>query len=406
MSSIISEDLKASGVASVICVLKDAERKPPARSAVKGIRSFFVSSEMSQTGALALAAADAGAATQAAPKLVHYENLGVAYGTVTREGLKALRADDQVAAVKGAPQLSLIRPTRAAAARLTRNVTWGIEALRIPELWKEGLTGRGVLIGHLDTGIDGKHPALRAAIEDFEQFDDFARPVTPKPKPFDSGDHGTHTAATIAGRKVGGRSVGVAPGAKLASAMVIEGGDAVGRVLGGMDWAVGKGVRVLSMSLGFRGFFDDFVPIVQILRSRNVLPVFAVGNEGPGTSRSPGNYAEPVSVGASDQGGLVADFSSSQRFKRRGDPLVPDLVGPGTGIISAKPGGGFQEMDGTSMATPHLAGLAALLTEAKPDAPPEAIERAIYSSCTLGPGMSPTRANRGFPDGVKALAAL
>ena len=103
-------------------------------------------------------------------------------------------------------------------------------------------------------------------------------------------------------------------------------------------------------------------------RAQGILPLFAVGNEGPGTSRSPGNYVEALSVGATDRDDDVALFSSSQRFDRQSDLIVPDLVAPGVSVISARPGGGSQSMDGTSMATPHTAGLAALLLEAKPDA--------------------------------------
>ena len=169
----------------------------------------------------------------------------------------------------------------------------------------------------------------------------------------------------------------------------------IARVLGGMNWAVGKGIRILSMSLGLRGFRDDFEVVTQILRDRNVLPVFAIGNEGAGSSRSPGNYPEALSVGAHDRQGLIADFSSSQRFGRSDDPLVPDLVAPGVDIISARPGGGFQSMDGTSMATPHVAGLAALLLQAMPNATPDQIEEAIFASCERGPGLPEELANRG-----------
>src|SRR6185295_3404953 len=102
------------------------------------------------------------------------------------------------------------------------------------------------------------------------------------------------------------------------------------------------------------------------------------------------------SVGAINKDRIIAPFSSSQRFARKVDAIVPDIVAPGVDIISAKPGGGFQSMDGTSMATPHVAGLAALLFEAKPGATIDEVEKAIYSSCTLG-SISPERGNRGFP---------
>jgi len=172
-----------------------------------------------------------------------------------------------------------------------------------------------------------------------------------------------------------------------------------------MDWAISQNVRVLSMSLGLRGFVDDFLAITQIIRSKNILPVFAVGNEGVFTSRSPGNYSEALSVGAHDRNGMIADFSSSQRFLRPADPLVPDIVGPGVDVISARPGGGFQSMSGTSMATPHIAGLAALLFEAKPSATAADVEKAIFNSSKLGT-IPKSRGNRGMPDGVVALSIL
>ncbi len=137
-----------------------------------------------------------------------------------------------------------------------------------------------------------------------------------------------------------------------------------------------------------------------------MLPVFAVGNEYAGSSRSPGNYSEALSVGAFDKKGRVADFSSSQRFDRTVDPIVPDLVAPGVDIVSAKPGGGYQSMDGTSMATPHVAGLAALLLEAKPKATVKKLEAAIFASCARPKGMPPERGGLGIPYGPDALEAL
>jgi subtilisin family serine protease len=103
---------------------------------------------------------------------------------------------------------------------------------------------------------------------------------------------------------------------------------------------------------------------------------------------------------------MVADFSSSQRFVRPVDPLVPDLVAPGVEVLSCIPGGDFAEMDGTSMATPHVAGLAALLLQAKPDATIAQLETAILDSCQRPPTMPEARVNRGVPDAVRALALL
>jgi subtilisin len=402
MPGTIQDQLKAFGVARVIVVLRAGGAAAAADASA--VKKHFTTSEFSPATQLAASIPRA----KTPPPIVEYPNLGVALGTVDRAGLQKLRADKKhVAAVVAAPQLSIIRPTRVAAAKLTKELTWGIDRLGVSKLWDQGYVGQGVLIGHCDTGVDGSHAALKEAIEDYAVFDDLGRQVkAPPAPPEDTDEHGTHTAGTIAGRPVGGRHIGVAPGARLASATVIEGGDVAARVLGGLDWCISLGVRVVSMSLGIRGVGEEWHPITQILRAKNILPVFAVGNEGPGTSRYPGNYPEALSIGAVDSDLAVADFSSSQRFARQSDPLVPDLVGPGVGVISAKPGGGYQEMDGTSMATPHIAGLAAVLFQARPKATANEVETAILKSCKLASTMSADRAGHGFPSADLALAAL
>ncbi len=349
---------------------------------------------------------DAAAAVETeVPKVRLYPNLNVMLGTVDRSGFLGLQSDLRVQEVQAAPQISLIRPTEVAPAEKRSGLTWGLERISVAALWDAGITGSGVLIGHLDTGVDASHPALAGAVTAFAEFDFLGKPVA-NARPRDSGAHGTHTAGIIAGRKVGNTWFGVAPAASLASAIVIEGGNIVARVLAGMDWAVGLRVRVLNMSLGLRGYTPAFLTLSRLLRGRGVLPVFAVGNEGPGTSRSPGNYAEALSVGACDSGDAVADFSGSQRFARPNDPWVPDLVAPGVAVMSCVPGGRYAMMSGSSMATPHVAGLAALLIQAAPSATPGQIEKAIFDSCTLPIGMHPDRGNRGIPDAMKAFMLL
>jgi subtilisin len=427
----IGTDLKTTGVAEVIVVLDPAAAvaASSARTVLGRLAPHFSGSELSQRSAIIedgfIAAASpsrapsapvpatarqrgAPASETAAPSLRFFEHLGIAYGVVDRAGLAALRADPDVRSVTGAPQLRLIRPTKKQKASLTRSVTWGIAALGVPALWEEGLTGEGVVVAHLDTGVDGKHPALQGALSAFVEMDRLGFPVQGSSTAFDTDDHGTHTAATIAGRpdKLTKRHVGVAPGAKLVSAIVIEGGQTIARVLAGMDWALGNGARILSMSLGFPGYVEDFLPVSRNLRRRGMLPVIATGNEGPGTSRSPGNYPEALSVGWANRDDTVDPDSSSQRFRRRTQPVVPDLVAPGGDIVSAAPGGGHQLMSGTSMATPHVAGLAALLWQAEPEATVTRIERAIFASCAPLPGVPDTRQGRGLPHAPRALAHL
>jgi subtilisin len=340
-------------------------------NAAAKVGKHFTPEPTSQLGSASLAEkALAGAARPRADSARVYPHLGVVYGTIDRDGLAALRADPSVSKITAAPEFSLIRPVASEKASLREPNTWGLETMGIPELWNEGLSGRGVRVAHLDTGVDTTHPALRNAVFQFAEFDRAGREkLGSPPSESDTEDaHGTHTAGTIAGRPVKGRHIGVAPGADLFSAMVIEGGAVVARILGGMDWAVSQKVNILSMSVGIRGLVTDFLPIVDILRSNEILPVIAVGNEGPGTSRSPGNYPKALSVGAHDKQLEVADFSSSQRFVRKSQHVVPDVVAPGVDVISAGLNGSYRSLSGTSMATPHVAGLAALLLEARPDA--------------------------------------
>jgi len=330
----IDQELAVRGIAQVI-VMYSANSRLAKQDAMRATEKYFTSSKLSHFSALASALNK-----PAPPAVIHFAHLGVSLGTVDRRGLSALQADKSIAEVFATPVLSLIRPVRKADASLAdiaENLTWGLELLKVKELWDAGITGQGVIVGHLDTGIDGTHPAIASAIAHYAVFDDLGREQQPAPNPpQDTGEHGTHTTGTIAGRPVDGKYVGVAPGAQLASATVVEGGNVVARVLGGMDWVIANGARVLSMSLGIRGYIDSWLGITRALRAQRVLPVFAVGNEGPGTSRSPGNYADAFSIGAIDRGLEIADFSSSEEFARDEKPSVPDLVGPGVEILSAK----------------------------------------------------------------------
>ena len=408
MSDSLTETLEAAGQAQVIVSLK---KHAATAASVNDLQRHFIPQEPALAASLALSTnslrgrpARRGARAKT-PAMRIYPHLGLALGTLARENYSALRADTRVESVAQAPELSLIRPVARAAAAVTPQPTWGVRRVRAPELWQAGFTGEGVIVGHLDTGIDGKHAALKGAIHAYAEFD-LAGDIVAGAEPQDSGDHGTHTAGTIAGRKTKTRAIGVAPGCTLASAMVIEGGDVVARILGGMDWIIGQGAAILSMSLGLRGYTPAFQMVVDALRNANVLPVIAIGNEFAGTSRSPGNYVNVVSVGAIDEQDMVADFSGSQHFNRAIDPIVPDLVAPGVQVLSCVPGNRYMTMDGSSMATPHVAGLAALIKQAAPSATASDLEAAIFASCRRPASMDVNRGNMGIPDAVAALNHL
>jgi subtilisin family serine protease len=412
-TSSIEDTLAAKGYAKVIVALNDFQMGAAASSAqAKGsIENYFMIPDVAQAESLAVSARNFASRSfkRAEPptsrRVRVYPHLGLAIGYVDSGGLASLEADPQIGKVEKAPELSLIRPVVVEEAKLGTGPSWGVKRLKADLLWAAGLTGKGVLVGHLDTGVDASHPALKGAIGKFAEFD-LAGDHVPNAQPSDSDEHGTHTAGTIVGRSGLKGAFGMAPEAQLASAMVIEGGQVIDRILAGMDWVIGEGVRIMSMSLGLRGFTPAFQTVIDALRAANVLPVIAVGNEGPNTSRSPGNYANVLAVGAMDARGQVADFSGSEQFARTVNPLCPALVAPGVEILSCVPGGKYKTMNGSSMATPHVAGLAALLLQAKPTATADELERAIVGSCRLPAGMPQARGSHGVPDAVRAFQLL
>lgn len=242
----IGTSLSATGIADVIVILRPGLDNVLAVSATvpPEIARHFVSSPFSQDGALlemlsargalsnvpavapATTAAVIGGAInpQSTPRF--FPNLGIALGTVDAVGLGALQNEGRVSEVVAAPQLQLIKPVVAAPAQTQLGYTWGLQAIGVHLLHAQGFTGRGVLVGHLDTGVDASHPALVlvGAVREYAEFDGLGSEI-PGVQPRDSGIHGTHTAGTIAGRSVNEVHFGVAPRATLACAMVIEGGN-------------------------------------------------------------------------------------------------------------------------------------------------------------------------------------
>lgn len=343
----------------------------------------------------------------APPEVTYLPRLGIAAGYVNRQGLEQIATAMEVRHVEHADLISLIRPVESAPATGGTGLTWGLNHLQVDKLWERGLTGQGIRIGHLDSGVDASHPALQGRVASFAKFDFFGDRLD-NASPHDSSpiSHGTHTAATICGGEVDGWSIGVAPNARICSGMVIEGGQATLRVLQGMEWLLGENIRILNMSLGFRGYTPFFLDVTRRVREHNVFPVFAIGNEGPGTSRSPGNYAESLSVGASTEEGGVWEHSSSIVFDRSYRPQQPLVVAPGTNVISAKAGAGLVSMSGTSMATPHVSGVIALLMEAVEGATIDQIEESILSTSKQLPGVPALRQGYGLIDPLSALEAL
>ncbi|MEW2114908.1 S8 family serine peptidase [Streptomyces sp. NPDC005474] len=281
-----------------------------------------------------------------------------------------------------------------------------------PAAWAAGYDGKGVKVAVLDTGVDGTHPDLRGRIDAAKNFSAAADTV-------DRVGHGTHVASTVAGSGAhsGGKYKGVAPGARLLSGKVLDdtGGGEESGVIAGAQWAVAQGAKVVNLSLGGPDSPGDD-PVEQAVNhlsaSSGALFVIAAGNEGPaaGTVGSPGSAAAALTVGAVDRADAMADFSS--RGPTVDGALKPDLTAPGVDIVAAKAAqgtegdpaaDGYVSMSGTSMATPHVAGAAAILVQRHPDWTGERIKAALTASAKPTPGVSAFAQGTGRTDVARAL---
>lgn len=242
-----------------------------------------------------------------------------------------------------------------------------------PAAWEAGLTGKGVKVAVLDTGVDLTHPDLKDRVSETKSFIDGQEVA-------DRNGHGTHVSSTVGGSGAAsdGKEKGVAPDATLAVGKVLndQGSGSESQIIAGMEWAA-KDVqaKIVSMSLGSSQGSDGTDPMAQAVnalsKDTGALFVIAAGNSGaPGSIGSPGAADSALTIGAVDSADRLASFSS--QGPRLGDhALKPDLSAPGVDILAARSqlvsgSGPYTSMSGTSMATPHVAGVAALLAEKHP----------------------------------------
>jgi subtilisin family serine protease len=355
--------------------------------------------------------------------------LPVASIEVTRKTLKALATQADVVAVLPDQRIRLIQPKAVdyqALARAERNVglTWGLKQLEIPALWQR-TRGHGVNVAVLDTGVHGDHPALDGRVRSFVMVDPLGRRVETNVS-FDAGQHGTHVCGIIAGgRTPDGVAIGVAPEASLLVGAVLIGDATLRTLIEGISWAIEQGADIVNMSLGFSYYEPLFAQVFSLLIDQyGILPVVAIGNENHGNTSSPGNAPNAFAVGAVERVGVrteVAPFSSGASLVFPGEgpnALVtkPDVAAPGAQVYScippqSRPDGVYEYtyMDGTSMAAPHVAGVAALLMAAHPEATVQQITVALKNTARHpgGPTRRPdNRLGFGLIQPLAALAAL
>ncbi|MFG2051956.1 S8 family serine peptidase [Micromonospora sp. NPDC048935] len=296
--------------------------------------------------------------------------------------------------------------------RVRPTLEHSVPQIGAPQAWAAGRDGSGVTVAVLDTGVDATHPDLAGRITEARDFSNSGSAR-------DGHGHGTHVAATIAGSGAAsaGLRKGVAPGARLLVGKVLDDGGSGydSAIIAGMEWAAHSGAKVVSMSLG-GGPTDGTDPMSQAVNDltaeTGALFVIAAGNAGAArTVGSPGAAAAALTVGAVDRDDNLAEFSS--RGPRLGDNgLKPEITAPGVGIIAARAAGttmgtpvgdAYTTASGTSMATPHVAGAAAILAQDHPDWAAGTLKDALVSTTKANPALTVFEQGGGRVDVARAL---
>ncbi|CCH32650.1 S8 family serine peptidase [Actinosynnema sp. NPDC047251] len=284
-----------------------------------------------------------------------------------------------------------------------------------PQAWAGGFDGTGVKIAVVDTGIDTTHPDLDGGKVVAEAN------FSSEPDASDGNGHGTHVASTAAGTGEATAVVrrGVAPGAALLNAKALDrqGNGTDDAVIRALEWAAAQDADVINMSVGggpATGPDAVSMAVDAVSRDSGALVVAAAGNLGnfEGTITSPGWADEALTVAAVNHEDVLADFSSIG--PRGGDLAIkPDLVAPGVGIVAARASGTtgspivderYARRSGTSMATPHVAGAAAILAQQHPAYGNTQLKDALISTARTGAGMSPYEQGGGRLDVARAFA--
>ncbi len=281
-----------------------------------------------------------------------------------------------------------------------------------PAAWQAGYTGKGVTVAVLDTGIDATHPDLASQLAGAKNFTGESAD--------DVIGHGTHVASTIAGTGAAsdGKYKGVAPDAKLYDGKICEvWGCQDSVIVAGMEWAANEvKANVVNLSIGGQDS-PEIDPVEEAVNrltaTTGTLFVIAAGNEGPWdrSISSPGSADAALTVGAVDKQDQLVDFSS--RGPRIGDGAVkPDVTAPGASIVAAKSKDSsigepvndkYLRLSGTSMATPHTAGAAALLVQEHPSWKAPELKGTLMGSAKVAAGQSTFQQGAGRIDLTKAI---
>ena len=280
---------------------------------------------------------------------------------------------------------ALAKPTKPIDPVVTfpQKMDWGIDALGVNDVWPT-YKGNGIDVAVIDTGIDLDHPDLKV-------LPGVTYVLRTRSADDDNG-HGTHVAGIIAALDNTIGVVGVAPMANLYPVKVLnsKGSGYLSDVVKGIEWSISHQMDVINMSLGANSGSAAMEVVLDAAESAGIITVAAAGNDASAVD-FPGAYDSTLAVGAVDVSLNLAYFSSV-------GPQV-DIVGPGVNVFSTYKGGTYKALSGTSMATPHLAGLAALYKNMNPNGNLESFRQALsVSSIDLGANGKDNLYGWGFPD--------
>jgi len=287
-------------------------------------------------------------------------------------------------------------PIPAASSDAPDGIGWNVTRVKAPVAWQHGFTGQGIVVGEIDTGFQWDHPALKphyrgwdgsTADHNYNWFDEIAGSRTP----VDSNGHGTATLGTVVGDDGGANKIGVAPGAQWIGcrAMDADGLGTPDTYIGCLEFMVApfdldgnnpdpskapvavNNSWVCSIQLGECPDQAILLTAVQDVRAAGIVPVVAAGNSGPdcqtiGIDGPPAQYDESFTVGAVTFENGLATFSSRGPASFQGTRIKPDMVAPGEDVRTSWPPNTYAFESGTSMASPHIVGVIALVYSAKP----------------------------------------
>lgn len=282
---------------------------------------------------------------------------------------------------------------------------WGIAFTRADQFWSQfGVQGDGIVVANIDTGVQWNHPALDQAFKCGSDPTNTACWYDPSNicggSACDNNGHGTHTMGTMVGDDDPTLSyqVGMAPNARWIACKGCEGDQCSDYALNSCaDWILqpagdpANRPNVVNNSWGGDGGSNWYLSKVSAWRAAGIFPAFSAGNSGPGCSSlgSPGDYQESFASAAVDSGRSIANFSSRGPSAYGYDPYTkPNIAAPGVGICSSVPGNGWDcSYSGTSMASPHSAGAAALLMSCNPGlvGQVDAVFQALQDSAASAP---------------------